>query len=218
MADSGSTAQVTDLPPALRAQEEWKISASTARVYKVRNSRTWAVATIDEWNGGGRLDIQSDDGNFAYAWSSTGTPTLREFLLQLSYDYFMGKTHPQDGRRFDFEATIEKIKGDILGSRRTGELDKDEARARWSDIEGMEHTQSEDAFHRDLIEFDWGYGYCDYSSVGVLKDDPHCRRFWSGPWAALKNHWQSELDASRACAIAEPPTSGAGVIPNPESQ
>jgi hypothetical protein len=188
---------------ASRRSEDWQIRASTARVYKVRNSKTWAAVTIDEWSGGGRLDIQSDDGNFAYAWSSTGTPTLREFLLQLSYDYFMGKTHPNNGRCFDFEATIERIKSDILESRRTGELDKDEARERWSDIEGMDYTQSEDAFHRDLIEFDWGYGYCDYSSVGIFKDDPHCRRFWSGPWAALKAHWREELDEPRGLSASE---------------
>lgn len=173
--------------------EQWQITTETARVYKARNSRTWAVATICEWPNGGRLDIQSDEGNFAFAWNSIGKTTLREFLMGLEYDYFMIKTHAGKGRRFSFEATINRILRDILDDRRACSLDKEEARERWDDVSGMEYAYSEDAFCHSFLEFDWAYSYCDFGSPAVQVDDPACRRFWSGPWVALKDQWRQEL-------------------------
>jgi hypothetical protein len=211
--DSVLTPRCSAPSAALRARVEsgFEVTTSTARVYKVRSSRSWAVATIREWKGGGQIDVQSDDGNYAYVWTATGTPTLREFLLDVEYDYFMGKTHAGNGLSFDFDATIKHIRETILDARKTGSLDKDEARARWNDIDEMSHPFNEDEFHREFLEFDWAYSYCDYGSAAVHTDDPCCRRFWDGPWAALIDYWRNELNKPRGLSADEAPISAESV-------
>jgi hypothetical protein len=173
------------------AEKTYTITEDTATVYKVRpdgRHGSWAVATIREWPQGGSLDVQSDEGNFSYSWTSIGPDRFTDFLRSLEYDYFMGKAHPGSGRRFDFEASVKDLRHRIREARREGRITKEVAREHTDLLKGLEHTLSHEAFcHQLHYELGWVHDYDD--APGVMIDDFGCRRFWDGPWKALCAHW-----------------------------
>lgn len=139
-----------------------------AEAYSVRfeKNRGWAVLFLHEETG--MVSIQSDYGDWAYAWPNPGRGdcTLREFLISCSEDYLAEKFMGRDERRlFDFERTVEAFKETILESRRELNLEKDQARGLFNDIVEMKETESEDLFWErlsadlhDFIDGDY-YGY-----------------------------------------------------------
>jgi hypothetical protein len=188
-------------------REHYKIETDVARVYKVRARARrmgwgWAIATIREWPGGGQLDVQSDFGNYAYAWSAIGDRSLRQFLCGLSFDYFMNKA-AQGSRVFDEEATVRSIKAEIFDRHATGMIDRATAHEWRDDLDDIGHIGCEHVFAERVQALDWFYQLYDYPPSVVMRESGQARAFWEGPWQALRAHWRQETEAeARAAQVA----------------
>ncbi|KAB2918475.1 MAG: hypothetical protein F9K29_07865 [Hyphomicrobiaceae bacterium] len=180
----------------------YAISLDIASVYKVRarvprHGWGWAIATIREWPRGGQIDVQSDFGNYAYAWTAIGDRTLREFLCGLNFDYFMNKAFP-GYREFDEEKTIRTIKADIFQLVRDGRIDREIAHEWRDELDLCADTGSEHMFAERLMTHDWFSKLYDTYPPIEMRDSPQARAFWHGPWAALCSHWRAETAAIAA--------------------
>jgi hypothetical protein len=152
--------------------------------YIVRNRGDWAFIYLDEERG--VFTACSSYGDYAYIWSHRGDQSLKDFLRDLEFDYFMGKTRGLDFKRFDFEATIKGMREFVADARRQGSLSKIEAREAWTDIEELEsdHTGSVDLFVErvyGLKAIGEAYGH-DYGDVICNSPDRQCKGFWDVIW------------------------------------
>lgn len=179
-------------------KQRFRIETDVARVYKVRSVRRhggWAIATIREWPKGGQIDVQSDFGNYAYAWGAIGERTLREFLCGLGFDYFMNKA-AHNWRVFDEAATVRSIKAYIFEQVKDGSIDRATAHEWRDELDEIGHTGSEHLFAERLMAHDWMWKlYDDYPSI-IMRDSPQAQAFWDGPWRALCDHWRAEIPSA----------------------
>lgn len=123
-------------------------------------------------------------GSYAYCWSNIGPATLKEFLRDLDFDYFMKKAAGNDYMHFDFDATINGMKAFIADKRRQGALDKNKARDVWYEIERIANRQSVDLFVDDVYsskEICDAYGH-DFEGVIRNSPNPQCTGFWNVIW------------------------------------
>lgn len=142
----------------------------------------WAFIYLDEKTG--VFTSYSSFGNYAYCWSHIGNDTLKEFLRDLEFDYFMNKTFGPETKIFDFNATIDGMKEYICDARRQGVITKTMARDAWSEIEELEDKQSVDLFVNDVYEsraIYRAYGH-DFESVIRMRPNPQCKGFWEIIW------------------------------------
>ena len=166
----------------------YTFTIKTIEVYKIRriNGRYgWADLTIDGWEGGGSINVQSDWGTYAYQWTSIGERSFKEFLLGLNYSYFMGKCIGYHGEKFSSSKTIEAIKRDIFKARRDDEIDSVVARDYYDAIDTDYDNISQDLFFERL----WHTSiiseiYCsDPHSIPVVHEENHkARAFWDEVW------------------------------------
>jgi hypothetical protein len=142
----------------------------------------WAFIYLDEERG--VFSAVSSFGNYAHIWSHRGDQRLKEFLRDLDFDYFMGKTRGLDYRRFDHEATVKGIKAYICDQRRQGAVDKKHARSAWRELEDMEHENSADLFGQALYNSEHLYDLYGGDIGGALEHRPDgdSRGFWSAIW------------------------------------
>lgn len=185
---------------------DYTVKKSTARVYKLRfkNGFGWADITIDEWAGGGTFSAVSDYGNFSYMWGSIGDVTLREFVSNIDYGYFMNKAHPSGGVRFSAEKSCNNMKESILRYRRDGELTAQEAREAWETIENIKDDGGGEALFFDrvcgseLLEIVYGG---DIAAVETKTESaPGCVGFWEEIMPILRKIWAEELAEERKAA------------------
>lgn len=192
-------------------RDHYRITTDTARVYLVRGGAGrrrygwgWATATIREWPQGGQLDVQSDFGVFAYAWGAIGPRSLRQFLCELQFDYFMNKARPGGYTVFDVDRTIRNIKADIFGAlneERRSPATRAEAHEWRDDLDELADCTSEHVFAERLSSLNWFYEFYDGDYPSMVKVDcPQCRAFWDGPWQALKAYWLNEIEAEHSIA------------------
>lgn len=185
----------------IAAEEKYSCEKDTAVVYKIRmaDRSAWAVIAMRQWPRGGSIDIQSDFGNYAYSWNATGDGDFRAFLLDLHYDYFMGKVRQGfgHGEVFDPEGSLDEIKRDIIKARRTGDINKAAAREAWDDLSWVDATD-ETVFATQIT----AYGSItriyddDYSAIPFMrKRDPQCAGFWEVIWPVACEIWREELAA-----------------------
>lgn len=148
--------------------------------YVISHNHEWAIIYIDEKHGA--FCCQSTFGTYAYIWRSIGTRTLKEFLRDLNFDYFMEKTRP-GYRTFDEEVTRRAIKDHILSARREDSIDAETARRAWRDIEDIAEQNDirfidEVARSHALIET-LGGGYYEFARE---RPDADSRGFWKVIW------------------------------------
>lgn len=161
----------------------------TAEFYHVRNEREgrpgyeWAVIFIHEPTG--TFSAVSSFGNFAYIWRARGSETLKQFLADLEYGYFFGKTSASRGNRFDPEESSKNIKRLILDRRREKSIDKVDARYAWRKAEELDGLDNEGAFFHDAHSspsFDRVLTHDDFMDIGAHGRDPQCDGFWQEIW------------------------------------
>lgn len=178
-------------------KKHYAITTDVARVYKVRELGRygfgWAVATIREWPRGGSIDVQSDCGKYAYTWNAIGDEPLRKFLLDLHFDYFMGKAATWPYRVFDVDATVRGIKGDIFERVEWGTIDRATAHEWRDDVDECADTMSEHLFAERLMQNDWFFKVFDVYPSIVMRPSGQALSFWNGPWKALCSCWRAEL-------------------------
>lgn len=85
------------------------------------NGEGWAIIILRE---DGFLSAVSDFGNYAYRWPNHGRSDFREFLLRAErdWDYFAKKLNPN--RHLDSEASLNKLREELLRLRRTKGISK----------------------------------------------------------------------------------------------
>jgi hypothetical protein len=162
--------------PALR----WFQRDIAVERYVVRANHEWAIFYIDEKLGA--FNCQSTYGTYAYIWRSIGSATLKEFLLDLNFDYFMGKARP-GYHTFDFDRSVERLRDTIRSARRYGSLTKAEARDAWDDIEGLSPDGSHEfvsyVTHSEPLMRALGGDYYDLCSQSP---DGDSKQFWVIIW------------------------------------
>lgn len=158
----------------------------TAELYRVHKGYEWAHIFIDEKTG--TFAAVSSFGNFSHIWTHRGGETLKEFLLDLDYGYFMGKTAHSKGRQFSHKKTIQGVKETILERRREGRISKADARDAWNDLELIDTIGSVDHFFHELTESRDLMNALDGDCYDIScdEDDPQCRGFWDKIWPEFK--------------------------------
>ena len=121
----------------------YTVTTDIARVYKLRSDKGfgWANITIREWRQGGSIDVQSDYGGYAYIWSSIGDRSLRQFLLNLDFGYFMGKAKP-GYMRFDADETAKVVRRMIVEQRRSGDITRRDARVMYDNLHMLDEIST----------------------------------------------------------------------------
>jgi len=182
---------------------DYKIQKSTAMVYKIRlPNGGWADITIEEWEKGGSFKCVSDYGNYSYIWTSIGEQTLRGFLCQLDFYYFMMKAHKsKSGMQFSLEKTIELIKRDIIQQRRGDDLNSTDARTCWEEAEQLDTGNSIDLFYNLFSETKaakliYAGDPCVFPAAEEVI--PQCEGFWELIWPCICEVWRDELKAKAA--------------------
>lgn len=200
--------------------------AQGPRAYEVRTGRKYLTALeggdvrcwpeyhlilVDERTG--HLTVEGGYGTFAYGWPNVarGPESLHSFLYDLEFDYFMGKASKQPYRIVDLDATMERLKRDLIRDRREGWLDKKEARDLWHGLECGGDNDSRSFVESLMRESGW-CARLDYSDPSVMIDHPGMRNFWNEVWRpfaeeVLRPHWlqhqaQRVIPRSRALVAA----------------
>lgn len=107
--------------------------------YEVRELGEWANITLNCWGNpeakryGGEIVISSSFGTWSNAWSSCSVP-FKQFLAEANFDYLFTKFMGTKLDRFDGNATFALIKQKILELRKSGAIDKVEARSAWRSV------------------------------------------------------------------------------------
>lgn len=191
--------------------EPYTCSKVNATVYKIRLKKEgtysgWADITIEEWDRGGSFKCISDYGDYSYMWGSIGDECLREFLLDLNKDYFMGKVRGNSRFMFDAEANTKKVFEEIVNLRRNNDISKEEARESWDDLQffSLELTDSQDLwFERFMgtIAAEKIYGYDPHGMPDESYEDPTCVMFWERIWPLVCDVWKKELEEEKVEAV-----------------
>lgn len=152
--------------------------------YVVRAKHEWAIFYIDEKHGA--FNCQSTYGTYAYIWRAIGERTLKAFLLDLNFDYFMGKTRP-GYRCFDRERSVASIKEHILTYRREGSIDAITARKAWRDAEDNENENgirfADELTYSPALMRVLGSEYYDFARESP---DVDSKQFWAVIWPEFR--------------------------------
>lgn len=158
----------------------------------------WAIILISE--RGGVVSIQSDYGEWGHCWPSHGSPSLKHFLCRpdLHQEYLLRKFAKQK-THFNCEATVMRLKQDILEQRREDRrgMSKEKARRLFDaiDVAQADWSQNADLFAAHLL---WGRDsryFWDHVSDGlcVLEYDPQCKTFLERLWPLFVEELRREL-------------------------
>lgn len=161
--------------------------------YIVQKGHEWAYIYIDEEVGS--FMCQSSYGTYAYIWRSIGTRTLKQFLAELNFDYFMGKAHP-GYQCFDAERSVENVKEAIIRCRRENDCDAATAREAWNELEYIE-TDNGIRFCDGLCRSDalmkiLGGDYYEYARESA---DGNSRGFWRELWPVFLSQTREKIAA-----------------------
>lgn len=183
---------------------DYTVEKGTATVYKLRQGNMglgWADITIREWPAGGSIDIQSDYGNYSYFWNSIGKRTFKEFLLGLNPGYFFGKCMGKEYDVYDPEKTERWVKELVIERRKDGDLNKEEARDCWNEIQFIDFG-SADAYYYSASDRTSLWEMCfgeDYHSLPhATKPHPQAEAFWEVIWPVACAEWRQELTQEAA--------------------
>lgn len=154
--------------------------------------RCWAdhhVVTLHEETG--LVVVHGDLGTYVHSWPPSHRPnrTLHEFLARITFDQFMTKASTIPHMEFDRTATLDQMRRELLADRRSGRLNRIEARKLWDLIqEDLEDVGDE----REFIEAIWRDR--DLSARYYDGDPPYvaqrvriiARRFWDEVWETFR--------------------------------
>jgi hypothetical protein len=101
----------------------------------------WATIALRGWERpstsgimhGGEILINSDYGNYAYSWGNMGS-TLKWFLVSIDRGYLLDKLAGLSLYEFDFDASVARVRREIIRERRDRSIDAEEAREAWHQI------------------------------------------------------------------------------------
>lgn len=149
--------------------------------YQIRTKHGWALIYLDEKHG--TFLCCSDYGDYNYIWSHRGSQTLKQFVSNLDFEYFMKKTRP-GYETFSPKASIKMIKEHIAETRYHGWMTKDQARDAWNDLERIDHYQHEQLFLQEIAESEdlmRALG-SEFYEFAAHEPDGQSRGFWREIW------------------------------------
>lgn len=152
------------------------------QLFKIHAGHEWAYIVLDEATG--LFSAHGSYGTFAFVWPPEyRSEPLADFLSDLGFDYFVGKTRGCSAREFDQEATVRRLKKWIIDARKNGDCTQVEARGAWDSLVGIDETNEPMFVH--LI-------YDDPDLYRVIGSDayeaicrrytPECTEFWRVIW------------------------------------
>ena len=145
----------------------------------------WAVAHLDNR---GFLAVIGDYGEFGHLWHNFGDEDFRVFLSRLGPDYLMGKL----GERTELnrKKTVHELRREICQDRRSGLLDREQAREDWDAVAAFEvesdATYSAEDFLDELHMEDAG-------ELFVMDYPPRLKGFMERTWPRLVAAMQEDL-------------------------
>ena len=151
----------------------------------------WAIVFLDSI---GCFAAVSDFGSWGYRWSSFGPKDFREFLIGCDAQYVRRKIAPEE--EYDGEATLKAVKERICELRRTGSLDRIQARIEWNRLAEYDDLYSE----FDAARWYEGARF-DTSELGRRRGDPQAVAFCERVLPRLKAILQSALDSERQTEV-----------------
>ena len=175
--------------------QQAKASEIILRRYDILNREvmSWAIIVI---GSDGLLAICSDYGNYAHKWPTQGwgEGDFREFLLTIDVWYYLS-SKLSTCSHYDGEATVRRIREDILQGRRSGCYDREFARSEWDLFESWrEDLQSVIGFHNWYME-------TRIDCAGELAEhtyDPRLTGLWQHIWPSFCALLRTELAAEAA--------------------
>ena len=200
-------------------------SKYTCRVKQVtqltitRNGGTTTV-TIDTFKGkdesrvnGGTIQISGDFGPWAHTWTHIGSGSFVDFLGELSFDYAMNKLVGSERLyEFDAEQTIAGVREQIIESRKENELEFEQAREYWDELESLD-VDGERDFFECLNSISWYDGNGKYVCLTTaLYGDDLCGvsvstapkgntvYFWENLWPIILVELRKALEPQEAAA------------------
>jgi hypothetical protein len=176
----------------------YNVETTTATVYKIRRTDRcggWADITIREWPGGGSIDIQSDFGSYSHFWNSIGERSFRKFLASLDAGYFFGKCMGRGYDVYDPQKTEQWVRELVIERRRDGDLNKEEARDCWDEIQFIDFD-SADAYYYSASNrtslWEMCFGEDHHSLPHATKPHPQAEAFWEIIWPVACETWAAE--------------------------
>ena len=165
--------------------------------YSIRGAGgLWATIAIRGWERqgagemlqGGEILINSDYGNFASQWGNLGMP-MKQFLATVGRDYLLRNLAGLSLYEFDFDASVARVKREVIRDRKDGALDHDEARNAWNAIPA--ENRGKDLFIHELLTCD-AFGdepwhFCED------RERPALVHFYADVWLPFAEHLASEL-------------------------
>lgn len=178
-----------------------EVNYSQTDTYKIYiENRWWATIMIEESSG--LLAIQSEYGHFSHYWGTAGRVkgnTFKQELLRFGIDYVQNKLSYNDnlGRWFNFDKTIDRIKQDIIESRKEHGITSEEARLYWNEMLEIEDCDTTDEFGHQIFAKDdlCGKFYCnDYHAIPtIVEDHPRLRKFMEEIYPIFKAELTKEV-------------------------
>jgi hypothetical protein len=172
--------------------KNYTVTKTTVECYKIRvdNEFDWADITIDANGTKGRISISSDFGSYANYWNACGIP-FKDFLAKIGIDYAAGKFGAD--RWFDYEATINHYKEQVLEYRRSESLTALEARKAFNEIKLLTDCTSETEFCSTLSgSCDALMKFYDYCPNLVRTITPQFKSLWTRIWPVLLREFEKE--------------------------
>jgi hypothetical protein len=159
-----------------------------AEVYTFQKRGEWAILVLDEVTGA--FFCHGSYGSYSHVWSYRGEGvSLKEFVRDLDFDYFMKKTR-SEYRRFDEEATVNNVKDYICRIRRDDGITSDIAREAWKDIEAI----ADELYNYKSADLFVDRMYASHPLCRILNPpyefvrespDPDSIGFWNQIWPEL---------------------------------
>lgn len=176
--------------------------------------------TVDTFKGqgdsrvnGGTIQISGYFGPWAYTWTHVGEGSFIDFLGELNFEYAMNKlVGRQDLYEFDLDRTLERVKSRIIELRVVNDLQREQAREYWDELENIEPT-TEREFFDALNDIYWCDGYESFVSLfSALYDDDisevpvltspkgNMVYFWENLWPIILVELRKALESQEIAA------------------
>lgn len=178
----------------------FKIVKTTVECYKMRhtNGMYWADITIDSGDHSGRISISSDYGNWANFWNSCGS-SFKDFLCSINIGYFAGKVG--EDRWFDIDKTIAMYKRKVIQDRKDDNIDQDQARTMFKEIESLEECNTQEYFIHCMFSCKSLVDLYDGCPDTVTSINPLFQKFWDGPWQEFIAELKKEKTLSETSIV-----------------
>jgi hypothetical protein len=182
-------------------RDAMKVSRYQAECYHVSNGYDGASIFLRYWprdDGGssGYIAVVGSFGSFGHYFGNCGSD-FRSFLCGCDKYYLAGKFFGADARVFDCDKTVEALKGQIIGWRRDGSIDREEAREMFDAVKEASHTNSEEGFFTELQQMPKFYDFEVYGLAARMMN-PQAAGFFSDLWPGFVAELRSELQACAA--------------------